>query len=312
MPKPAFQKLKVGVFSGGDSSERTVSLRSGQAVRKGLEDAGFETQSIDPRNPSRVKKALSRIDVAFIALHGRGGEDGSIQRVLERHGIPYVGSDPQGSRVAFNKAEAKKIFEKRGIPTPRWKVVSRKNWRELEFFPVPFFVKPVADGSSIGVFWVEDFHRAAEKLMQALKQYPVLVVEERIVGREFTVGILGNRALPVVELRPKAEFYDYHSKYTRGRTEYLVPAPIPAAWKRKFQRLALEVHRTLRLRDLSRVDLMADAGGNPFVLEANTIPGFTELSLLPKAAREAGISFEALCRRLVRMAWKRWRGNGKA
>ena len=310
MPMTALSRLRIGVFSGGRSSEREISLRSGRAVLEALTRSGLSVLSIDSRDPRQTKAALSRIDVAFLALHGRGGEDGTIQGELEKAGIPYVGSDPSGSRLAFDKIEAKKRFRRSGIPTPRWRTFDRSHWRELKDFPVPFFIKPVADGSSIGVFLVEDFRQSVEKIIHALDDYPVLFAEERIEGREFTVGILGHQAFPVVELRPQRKFYDYQAKYTPGMTEYLVPAPIPAVWRRRFQRLALRVHRTLGLRDFSRVDLMADSKGRPYILEANTIPGFTELSLLPKAAREAGISFDELCLRLVRMAWRR--RNGKA
>lgn len=255
---------------------------------------------------------MPEIELAFIALHGHGGEDGSIQKRLSKLKIPYIGSEERGSRLAFYKVEAKKIFDRRKIPTPEWTVVNRRNWRRLERFPVPFFVKPVADGSSIGVFLVEDFKQSAVKITHALKRYRELLVEKQIEGREFTVGILGSKTLPVIELRPKGSFYDYRCKYTRGMTDYRVPAPIPEAWRRRFQGLAIRVHRALGLRDLSRVDLVTDLKGRPYVLEANTIPGFTELSLLPKAAGEAGISFEGLCRRLVEMAWLREKRNGKA
>lgn len=301
--------LIVGVLSGGDSSERSISLRSGRAVLEALSRSGISVRRIDPRNSNQLK-SLTKIDVAFIALHGKGGEDGTIQRRLEKAGIPYVGSDREGSRLAFKKVKAKKVFEREGIPTPAWRTFNRRSWTELEQFPGPFFVKPVADGSSIGVFLVEDFGRSAEKLMHALDQYPILLAERRIEGREFTVGILGKQALPVIELRPKRAFYDYRAKYTRGMTQYLVPAPIPVKLTKELQGLAVRVHQTLGLRDLSRVDFMVDQKGAPFVLEANTIPGFTELSLLPKAAREAGISFESLCLRLVKMALAR--KNGKA
>ena len=304
------KKLRVGVLSGGVSSERAISLRSGRAVRNALGRAGVTVIPVDPQNRSRLPSLLSQIDLAFLALHGRGGEDGTIQRQLEKAGIPYVGSDPRASRLAFEKVRAKRIFERKGIPTPSWRTFTPRDWRMLKDFPTPFFVKPVADGSSIGVFLVEDFTRSVEKIIQALKQYPVLLAEKRIVGREFTVGILGNRALPVVELKPQRPFYDYRAKYTPGMTEYLVPAQIPVSWRRRFQRLALRVHQALGLRDFSRIDLMADRKGKPFILEANTIPGFTELSLLPKAAKEAGISFEMLCMRLIGMAWRRQ--NGKA
>ena len=308
MSKPNLANLRVGVFSGGASSERAISLRSGRAVLEALSRSGASVVSIDPRNPRKVRESLPKINLAFLALHGKGGEDGTIQAELDRVGIPYVGSDARGSQLAFNKVEAKKLFGRAGIPTPEWRTVDKKTWRELKNFPTPFFMKPLADGSSIGVFLVEDFSRAAEKIMQGLNRYGELLVERKIEGREFTVGILGKRALPVIELKPKRKFYDYRAKYTPGMTEYLVPAPIPLAWKRRFQEVAVKVHEVLGLRDFSRVDLVADSEGQPFVLEANTIPGFTELSLLPKAAREAGISFEELCLKLVEMAWRR---NGK-
>ena len=303
-------QIRVGVLSGGLSSERSVSLRSGRAVREALIRSGVSVLSIDPRDSLRLPGLLRRIDLAFLALHGKGGEDGTIQERLERSGVPYIGSDARASRLAFEKAEAKRIFEREKIPTPPSKGFNRKDWRKLEGFPTPFFVKPVADGSSIGVFLVEDFSQSVEKIMLALKRYPMLLAEKKIAGREYTVGILGNRALPVVELRPKRAFYDYKAKYTAGMTEYLVPAPISEAWRERFQRTSLRVHRVLGLRDFSRVDLMADEQGNPFVLEANTIPGFTELSLLPKAAQATGISFEGLCLKLVEMAWRR--RDGKA
>lgn len=312
MSKKILERLKVGVFSGGDSPERSISLRSGQAVREALIRSGVAVTPVDPRNRRQTQLAFPRIDLAFLALHGKGGEDGSIQEQLEKAGIPYVGSGPLASRLAFNKVRAKRLFRRFGIPTPPWRTFNRKNWRHLKNFPPPFFVKPVSDGSSIGVFLVEDFAESVEKIIRALKKYPLLLAEKQIRGREFTVGILEERALPVVELRPKGQFYDFHCKYTPGMTEYLVPAPIPEAWRRRFQQAALGVHRVLKLRDFSRIDLMADSEGRLFILEANTIPGFTELSLLPKAARQAGIPFEVLCQRLVRMAWKRMGPNGKA
>jgi len=304
------KRLRIGVLAGGESSEREISLRSGKAVLEALARSGVSVIPIDPKNREEVETSLPKIDVAFLALHGIGGEDGSIQEELEKLKVPYVGSGPEGSRLAFNKVQAKQRFEEAGIPTPFWRTFNKGNWRELENFPSPFFVKPVADGSSIGVFLVEDFKNSAEKIIHALQTYGELLAEEKIQGREFTVGIIGKRALPVVELKPKGLFYDYRCKYTPGMTDYLIPAPLPGAWRKRFERTALQVHQVLGLRDFSRVDLVTDLRGRPFILEANTIPGFTELSLLPKAAHAAGISFEDLCLRLVKMGWKR--RNGKA
>jgi D-alanine-D-alanine ligase len=304
------KNLKVGVLCGGISSERAVSLRSGRAVSGALKRAGISVFRTDPKFSLDFKKALLRMDIAFIALHGQGGEDGSIQKRLEEAEIPYIGSDAKASWLAFNKAEAKRKFKKAGIPTPDWLMVHSKNWRKLETFGTPFFIKPVANGSSIGVFLVEDLAHSAVKITRAHRTYGALLAEKRIDGREFTVGILGTQSLPVIELRPKRVFYDYCAKYTKGMTEYLVPAPIPSSWRRKLQDLAQRTHKALALRDFSRVDMMMDHKGRAYVLEANTIPGFTELSLLPKAAREAGISFKDLCLRLLQMALAR--KNGKA
>ena len=232
-PSPTFfvknDPLKVGVLCGGRSSERAVSLRSGRAAAEGLKRAGFRVRRIDPRNSRQTRTLLCQIDLAFIALHGHGGEDGSIQKRLTALEIPYTGSGERGSHLAFHKVEAKKIFDRLKIPTPEWTVVDRKNWKRLSGFPAPFFVKPVADGSSIGVFLVEDFRQSAVKIIHALSCYRELLVERQIEGREFTVGILGRKALPVIELRPKGSFYNYRCKYTRGMTDYLVPAPIPVS-----------------------------------------------------------------------------------
>ena len=300
------KNLKIGVLYGGASSERKISLRSGRAVHKALRKMGFSTTWIDPRNLTPAHHGLESIDLAFVALHGRGGEDGTIQERLERQGIPYIGSGVAGSRRAFDKGISKKIFEKHGIPTARWVIISRGNWKAvLTKFPGPYFIKPLREGSSIGVFAVDKIGGAEKKIVASLKQYGELLVEEKISGREFTVGVLEKKALPVVELKPKSSFYDYKAKYTKGMTRYIVPARIPVKLSRVLQHWALKVNRVLGLRDFSRVDMMVDARGKIYVLEANSIPGFTELSLLPKAAGAAGISFEELCCRLVGAAYAR-------
>ncbi|MBI3306684.1 MAG: D-alanine--D-alanine ligase [Candidatus Omnitrophica bacterium] len=304
------KNLRIGILLGGNSSERKISLRSGRAVDQALRGIGYHSVKIDPRSPQRMQSLLSRIDVAFIALHGQGGEDGTVQKLLTRKNIPYIGSDVHASRRAFDKCQAKKIFRKNGVPTPPFTLVTAKNWKSrLRGFPTPFVIKPLCEGSSIGVFFVEDFAKCAEKIRKALKGYGMLLAEKKIIGREFTVGILGDRALPVVELKPKRSFYDYRAKYTSGMTDYLVPAPISKKIAKRIQAAGLSAHQALGLRDFSRVDIMLDEKNRPFVLEANSIPGFTALSLLPKAARAAGISFEDLCCRLVHAAWKR--SNGK-
>jgi D-alanine-D-alanine ligase len=267
---------------------------------------------IDPARRSEMERRLSAIDVAFLALHGAGGEDGTLQAYLEKKGMPYVGSDERGSRNAFDKHVAKRLFIKAKIPTPPSILVKISDWRtQLSRFPAPYFVKPPREGSSIGVFPVDDFEKSVQKIQEALLEYGELLIEKKIVGREFTVGVLGRKALPPIELLPKNPFYDYHAKYTQGMTEYRVPAEIPRALWNKLQALALRVHDCLKLRDLSRIDIMTDENANPYVLEANSIPGFTEFSLLPKAAKVTGRSFEDLCEELVMRAHARNRRRAR-
>jgi D-alanine-D-alanine ligase len=285
-------------------------MLSGRAVYRALVGRGFRAKMIDPARRSEMERRLSAIDVAFLALHGAGGEDGTLQAYLERKGVPYVGSDERGSRNAFDKHVAKRLFTKANIPTPPSILIKISDWRtHLSRFPAPYFVKPPREGSSIGVFPVDDFAKSAHKIREALLEYGELLIEKKIEGREFTVGVLGRKALPPIELLPKNSFYDYHAKYTRGMTEYRVPAEIPRALWKKLQALALRVHDCLQLRDLSRIDIMTDANSNPYVLEANSIPGFTEFSLLPKAAKVTGISFEDLCEGLVMRAHARNHGR---
>ena len=311
---------KIGVFLGGRSRERVISLRSGKAVYQALKNAGLDVVMIDTANGFRSRSNRRTIDLAFLALHGAGGEDGTVQKILNRARIPYVGSDPRASALAFDKARAKNLFRRAQIPTPPYEVVTRKNWRQkIQKWKAPFVVKPVCEGSSIGVFFVEKEKNAgtAKKILSSLKQYPRLLIEKKIEGREFTVGILGDSALPVIELRPKRKFYDYRAKYTKGLTEYLVPAPISEALAQRLQSIAVRAHQLLGLRDLSRVDFKVDASERPFVLEVNSIPGFTETSLLPKAAREMGFDFTRLCLHLLEMVHKRQtalqdENNGKA
>lgn len=302
----SFRKIKVGVVRGGTSAERRISLRSGRAVIKALRRCGVPVVSIDPADRSGFLKKIRRVDVLFVALHGSGGEDGVIQRELERYGIPFTGSPSAACRRSFDKGISKRYFERLGIPTPPYQVIDGKNWREkAERFPAPFFVKPLDGGSSQGVFLVEDFRDSAEKLRRSVRRFGKLLIEQRIVGRELTAGLLGDRALPVVEVRPSRPFYDYKAKYMAGMTVYDVPARIPAAVARKVQRIARKVYQGLGLKGFSRVDVMLDQKDRPFVLEVNSIPGLTEFSLLPKAARAVGISFEELCLRVLKDALDR-------
>ncbi len=302
---------RVGVFLGGRSHERPISLKSGKAVFQALKNAGLDVVMIDTANGFHSKLKRKPIDLAFLALHGVGGEDGAIQKVLNRNRIPYVGSDPKSSASAFDKAQAKRLFLRLGIPTPQYDVLTRKNWKQkLKQWDPPYVIKPVNEGSSIGIFFVDRKGAEGRKVQSSLKRYSRLLIERKIDGREFTIGILGKKALPVIELKPKRKFYDYKAKYTKGMTEYLIPAPISQSLTAKLKAIALKAHQTLGLRDLSRVDFKVDSSGNPFVLEINSIPGFTETSLLPKAAKEVGLDFTGLCLNLLEMAYCRSKFKG--
>ncbi len=294
---------RIGVFLGGNSRERPISLKSGKAVYEALVNAGQNPVLIDTANGFRSKLEDKLIDVAFLALHGTGGEDGTIQKILGRYRIPYTGSGPKASESAFNKERAKRILKRSSIPTPDYEVMNKHNWREvIRRWEPPYVVKPLKEGSSIGIFFVERKNSGLTKIKSGLTRYGRLMVERKIEGREFTVGILGDRALPVVELKPKRRFYDFKAKYTKGLTEYLAPAPITDNLKTRLQKMALKTHRALGLNDFSRVDFKVDRDQNLYVLEANSIPGFTETSLLPKAAQCAGLDFEGLCLYLLDQA----------
>lgn len=302
----SLKKIKIGILLGGNSPERAISIRSGEAVYKAFKSLKLNVVKIDPKKSKHFKKSLSSIDLVFVALHGIGGEDGEIQSVLESKKICYAGSSAFVSRISFNKASAKRKFRKFQIPTPSYKIISKKNWKkQTESFKVPYFVKPLKGGSSQGVFLVEDFKKSAEKIKRAIEKYNDILIEKAICGREVTVGILGNRILPVVEVKPRRKFYDYKAKYTAGETIYEVPAPISKKTTSHLQKLAWEVHKKLGLRDFCRVDFMLDSNDRPYVLEVNTIPGLTGLSLLPKAAIACGISFKTLCFESLCSAFKR-------
>lgn len=299
---------RIGVFLGGRSKERQISLRSGKAIYEALIHSGEHPVLIDTANGFRSKLEKKSIDVAFIALHGIGGEDGTIQKILNKYQIPYTGSGPKASKSAFNKELSKRILKRFHIPTPAYEVIHKSNWRNVvQSWKPPYVVKPLEEGSSIGIFFVERRNSGMNKIKSGIDRYGKLLLEQKIEGREFTVGILGDQALPVIELKPKRRFYDFKAKYTKGLTEYLAPAPISDNLRRTLQKVALKTHQILGLHDLSRVDFKVDHKENPYVLEANSIPGFTETSLLPKAAQCVGLSFQDLCLFLLDQAMQRKR-----
>ncbi len=295
---------RIGVLAGGPSSEREISLRSGQAVHKALIAEGFDSIFIDVWDDIYGIIKHHKIDVAFIALHGRFGEDGTVQKVLEGLGIPYTGSGVEASKRALDKIESKRIFEGRGIPTPRYIVFDKTVFdpATADGLKMPIVVKPQMEGSSIGLSIVRASESLNEALAEAFKYGDRAIAEEYIDGREFTVGILDEKALPVIEIVPKNKVYDYGAKYKDPETKYLAPAPLEKHLYLKAQQWGLAAHEALGCRVFSRVDMMMDHAGNIFVLEVNTIPGMTERSLLPKAAEVEGLTFGKLCVKLVENA----------
>ncbi|MBN1353969.1 MAG: D-alanine--D-alanine ligase [Candidatus Omnitrophica bacterium] len=298
---------KILVLAGGPSSEREISIKSGRAVYGALARSGQDVELFEIDSGLSENFGKKGADIAFIALHGRFGEDGGIQKILEDAGIAYTGSGVESSGLALDKIASREIFASNGIIVPRYMVVTDKTkTREiLSSFDVPFVVKPRKEGSSIGLTVVKDPGKLSEALPLALNYDDRALVEEYIEGRELTVGIIGDETLPVIEIIARDAVYDYGAKYTQSDTKYIVPAELDKSIEAKARQGALKAHTLLKCRDFSRVDMRMDAGGNIFVLEVNTIPGMTERSLLPKAAMANGISFEKLCLKLVGMAYKR-------
>jgi len=288
---------KVGVLMGGPSSEREVSLRSGAAVAKGLREAGYKVTEIDVT--SHVLDIPTGVEAVFVVLHGIFGEDGEVQALLREKGIPYTGSGPEASRASFDKTLSKVILRDNGVPTPEFEVLHRGDTRKL---PLPVVVKPAREGSSIGVHIVRDEALWPEALEEALSHDNEVIVESFIEGRELTVSVVGDEVFPVLEIEAPLGFYDYEAKYTKGKTQYLIPAPISDECARQCGVWALRTFAVLGCRDFGRVDFRMNSDGELFVLELNNIPGFTETSLLPKAAWAAGVDFSTLCDRILRMA----------
>ena len=256
-----------------------------------------------------VMRDVQRLEaaVAFIALHGTFGEDGTIQRLCEELPMPYTGSDARASRLGMDKVASRQRFEHAGLSVPRWRTVdvtasARHRAASLKGLSYPLIVKPIAQGSSLGVTKVRDLAQLPAALAAAGAYGTTVLVEEFVAGREVTAGVLGDEALPVVEIRSRHGFFDFHAKYTAGATEYLVPAPLPDPLAHAVQAAGLSAHRVLGCRHLSRADIIVTDEGRPIILEVNTIPGFTPTSLLPKAAASIGISYDELCEQLVLMA----------
>ena len=300
-------KRRVAVLMGGTSEERPVSLKSGQAVAAALRECGYDVVDIDLKAEDIEPVKEARPDVAFIALHGAFGEDGGVQAMLDDAGIAYCGSDAHASRAAMDKMAAKCFFITHDVPTPPFRLVTAtQEWSAVaeaaSDITLPMVVKPLRQGSSIGVTIIHTMDEAVAALRDAFKFGHQALLERYIRGREFTVGVLGDEALPVIELRPHQAFFNYEAKYSDKSTEYILEPDIDGDAYGHLQDLALAAHNALGCRHMSRVDMMIEEDGCPYVLEVNTIPGFTERSLLPQAAKARGIAFPDLCDLLVQMA----------
>lgn len=336
--------MKIAVLLGGISPERNISLLSGKAITFALRKLGHEVCAIDPMRGAagvlsdeelnaaqavevtdaelasfETEKVLQCVsipevkhaDIVFIALHGKYGEDGYIQAILDLHKIPYTGSGMLASAVAMDKGMSKMIMQVAGIPSPHWVSAHPRDASDLELIEEilrevngKMVVKPNDQGSTVGMTMVESgsSHDLQVAIELAGKYSDIVLIERYIPGREITVAVLGEEALPVIEIEPKDGYYDYENKYTKGRTEYHCPAELPEEVQFHLQNLAVAAHAVLGCKGFSRVDFRLTPEGMPFCLEVNTIPGFTETSLVPMAAKEAGIEFGALCEEIIRLA----------
>lgn len=329
MTKGPVTKKRIGVLMGGLSSERDVSMRSGLAVYQSLQERGYNVVPVDVNRDVVGMLKKEKVKLAFLALHGGTGENGAMQGMLEVLGIPYTGSGVLASALAMDKEMSKKIFAYHGLPAAPFVVVRRRKRSKRHgaeegpadavpdvtgayafppapspSFAAPWVVKPVAEGSSIGVSIVKEEGALHSCLERTFSLGERLIVEQFIQGRELHIGILGDRVLGGVEVRPSLEFYNYEAKYTSGLTEYIIPPEVDGPVLETVQEMALKAHRTLGCSGASRVDFIVDENDKPYILEVNTLPGMTTTSLLPKIARSAGLEFHDLIEEIVRIALK--------
>ncbi|PIQ82781.1 MAG: D-alanine--D-alanine ligase [Candidatus Omnitrophica bacterium CG11_big_fil_rev_8_21_14_0_20_64_10] len=316
MNQPFARGEMVGVLCGGPSAEREISLRSGQAVFEALRAAGRPVKLVPLSERAGEAKGLIQaagIGVAFIALHGPFGEDGTVQALLETLGIPYTGSSVEASRYAMDKIFSRRRWAAAHLPIPQWRLAEGINAESrAQGMRFPLVIKPVGQGSSFGISFVDTPQQFAEGIRRAAEYGDRVILEEFLSGVELTVGILEGRALPVIQVVPKRRYYDTVAKYEPGMCSYLVPAPLSDAAARTAQTLALAAHEALGCGAFSRVDMIWTAERGPVLLEINTIPGMTASSLLPKAAAEAGIDFQTLCLKMLDSATARLSAAGSA
>lgn len=305
-----FKGKKIGVLMGGLSPEREISLVTGKAVLEAIKHKGLDAVAIDV--DKQIANRLGDIDLAFIALHGTFGEDGTIQGILEYLKIPYTGAGVLGSSLAFDKVTSKELFKYHGIPTADYQVFSRSARKQIKrALELPLVVKPSNQGSSIGITIVKDENEWGKALDLAFSYSEHVLVERFIEGRLIAIGMRENRPLPIVHIRPKSGFYDYEAKYTAGKTEYICPATdLSGEEVRRCEEAAIRTFEVLRSRGFPRLDAIVDDKGVPYILELNTIPGMTATSLLPKAAKQAGLEFEDLVIEILKTAQLDYEGQG--
>ena len=301
--KPAALPKKIGVLMGGPGSEREVSLATARGVSKALRSVGAEVVDVDVRDENF--QLPDDVDLAFLTIHGTFGEDGQIQKILEDRGVAYTGDGVEESRLTFDKIRSKEKFREHGVRTPYWQVIQSG---QRPTIPVPIVVKPPREGSTVGVVIVKNEREFESATAEVAKYDRELLIEKFVPGRELTIGILGDQALPILEIIPKGGFYDFATKYpflnpqSGASAEHICPAKIDATKTKEIRDLALRAFRALGLQVYARVDMILAENGEPFVLEANTIPGMTEASLLPEAAAAAGISYVDLCLRIIELS----------
>ncbi len=293
---------KVAVLFGGTSAEREVSLNSGSRVLAALQGQGIDVHPFDPA--SQTLDDLKGYDRAFIALHGRHGEDGTIQGALEVMHIPYTGSGVLASALAMDKFRTKLMWQAAGLPVPEYALLTAdSDFAAIEAqLGLPLFVKPAREGSSIGVTKVKARGELKAAYEEAAKHDPLVIAEKGVMGGEYTVGIVGDEVLPIIKIEPATEWYDYEAKYNRDDTKYLCPCGLPEAKEMEIRKGALEAFRILGGRGWGRVDFLMDEAGNHYYLEVNTAPGMTDHSLVPMGASVAGMEYPALVRRVLELA----------
>jgi D-alanine-D-alanine ligase len=308
---------RVAVLAGGRSPEREVSLRSGHRVASALAARSHDATLLDPAEGPFVENvSAARVSACYVALHGKEGEDGTIQRLLDVLGIPYTGSAPHACQTAFDKVLAKEALDRAGVPTPPWTAIQAPALRDLaagavlgtvvERLGLPLVVKPSRAGSAMGLTFVEREADLPHAVMNALSFSEAAVIERRIEGPEVAAGMIGGtESLPLVEIVPKSGVFDYAARYTPGATEYYAPARLGHETAQMVRSTAGRAFEVLGVRDVGRADVMVDADGAPWIVDVNVSPGMTDTSLLPMAAQAAGVGFEELCERVLRLALDR-------